>query len=506
MNDLMSSFSDPAVLLGLGAAVALLAGIGLGMALRQPLVTRLSKALDEEKARAEDHLAKLGPARDERDAAVAEQHQAALATTKVEEALRGAEIRLTDLNADLIRVRHERDALRRQTQELRTALSRLEAQQAEREQQHQSQLKLLNENRENLKKEFENLANRIFDSKGKQFSDTSKASVEAMLKPFREQIAGFQARVNEVHSESLKGNTALEAEIRKVLDVGLAMNDQASNLAQALKGDKKTTGNWGETQLQRTLEFAGLENGVHYELQAAFKDGEGKRKLPDCLIKLPDGKHMVVDSKVSLVDYDRATSAETDEERKQALTSHVRAVRNHIDDLSSKGYSDLPGIESPSFVLMFMPIEPAYIEAMKNSRELFDYGYKRNVVMVSHTTLLPILRTVSNLWMAERSNAEARAISESAGEIYNQVCLVAERLQKLGGTLHTVSNHYNDAVTGLVGKQGLYGKVDRFQQLSARASKTLPDLEPQHLQLDDDRLGIAQGTDKPGKLGHKPGE
>jgi len=364
----------------------------------------------------------------------------------------------------------------------------LQTQLHEREDRHAEQIELLNETRENLKKEFENLANKIFEDKGKSFTTTSKESLEAMLKPFREQISGFQSRINEVHSESVRGNTALEKEIQKVLDVGLEMNSQASNLAVALKGDKKTAGNWGEAQLERTLELAGLQAGDHYESQAAFRDEDGKRKLPDFVIKLPDDKNLVIDSKVSLVDYDRAIAAGTDEERTTALNAHAQAVRNHIDDLSSKDYANLPGIGSPDFVLMFMPIEPAYIEAMKHTKDLFNYGYKKGVIMVSHTTLMPILRTVANLWMIEQSNKEAKEIGSRAGDIYNQVCLVAERLHKLGNTLRAANNHYNDTVKGLVGKQGLHGKVERFAQLSTRANKEMAALESIHDDIENDRL------------------
>ena len=366
--------------------------------------------------------------------------------------------------------------------------TQLQTQQKEREDRHLEQIGLLNETRENLKKEFENLANKIFEDKGKSFSSASQASLESLLKPFREQISGFQSRINEVHSESIKGNTALEKEIQKVLDVGLEMNSQATNLTVALKGDKKAAGNWGEAQLERTLELAGLQAGEHYESQAPFRDEEGKRKFPDFIIKLPDSKNLVIDSKVSLVDYDRAISADTDEVRTESLNAHAQAVRNHIDDLSSKDYAHLPGIGSPDFVLMFMPIEPAYIEAMKHNKDLFNYGYKKGVIMVSHTTLMPILRTVANLWMIEQSNQEAKEISSRAGDIYNQVCLVAERLHKLGNTLKAANNHYNDTVKGLVGKQGLHGKVERFQQLSTRASKDMSALEPIHDEIEVQRL------------------
>ena len=421
--------------------------------------------------------------------ASAQQRGQAVALEQAQLQLQAKSSELSASTDDLTQIRAQLNASLQENTQLQT-------QQDEREDRHLEQIKLLNETRENLKKEFENLANKIFDDKGKSFTTTSQASLEVLLKPFREQITGFQTRINEVHSESIKGNTALEKEIQKVLEVGLEMNSQASNLTVALKGDKKAVGNWGEAQLERTLELAGLQAGEHYEAQAVYRDGEGKRKLPDFIIKLPDNKNLIIDSKVSLIDYDRAIGATTDEERVTALNAHAQAVRNHIDDLASKDYANLPGIGSPDFVLMFMPIEPAYIEAMKHNKGLFNYGYQKGVVMVSHTTLMPILRTVANLWMVEHSNQEAKEISSRAGDIYNQVCLVADRLHKLGNTLKAANNHYNDAVTGLAGKQGLHGKVERFQLLSTRANKDMAVLEPIHDDIENDRLeSVTETTD-----------
>src|SRR5690554_3786861 len=375
--------------------------------------------------------------------------------------------------------------------ELKTTLER-------KEEHFKEQMQQLSETKQSLTKEFENLANKIFEEKGKTFTHTSQASIDTMLKPFREQIEGFQKRINEVHDASLQGNTSLNAEIKKVLEIGLQMSKEANNLTSALKGDSQQRGAWGEAQLRRTLEMSGLIEEAHYEVQSSFKDAEGKQKQTDYLIKLPDGKHIIIDSKVALNAYDRAVGAESPEEYQLAMSEHVKAVRKHIDDLASKDYTNLVGMRSPSFVLMFMPIEPAYIEALKNNKDLFEYGYKKGIVLVSHTTLIPILRTVSNLWMIERSNAEAREISEKAGEIFNQVCVVADRLNKLGGTLKTVSNHYNNTVTALAGQQGLYGKVDRFSQLSTKVSKSLPQIEPAHTDFESERLAlIVEPLDEP---------
>ena len=236
--------------------------------------------------------------------------------------------------------------------------------------------------------------------------------------------------------------------------------------------------------------MSGLVKEVHYEKQSSFKDQDGRQKQTDYLIKLPGDKHIVIDSKVSLVSYDRAISSESGAEQAVAMNEHVKSVKKHIDDLASKDYANLIGVHSPSFVLMFMPIGPAYIEALKQSRDLFGYGYDKNIVLVSHTTLIPILRTVANLWMLDQSNNEAREISGKAGDIYNSVCTVAERLQKLGNTLNTASNHYNEAVKAISGRQGLHGKVERFTQLSGKISKTMPKLEPRHIGYETSQLSV----------------
>jgi DNA recombination protein RmuC len=366
--------------------------------------------------------------------------------------------------------------------------------------------------KQQLKIEFQNLANQILEEKGKTFAQNSQSSLDALLKPFREQIEGFQKRVNQVHDEAVRGNVSLGSEIRRVLEIGVKMSAEANNLASALKGDKKTTGNWGEVQLEKTLQLAGLVRGDHYESQPRFKDEQGNSRQPDFVVKLPDQKHMVIDSKVSLVDYDRAIAAESELESQAALDAHARAVRNHIDDLSKKDYSNLIGMHSPSFVLMFMPIEPAYIEAMKHNKDLFNYGYQRNVIMVSHTTLMPILKTVANLWMVARSNEHAQELSGRAGDIYNQVVIVAERLKKLGDTLELASRHYNSTVTAVAGQQGLYGKTSRFNELSSKANKTMPAIEPMHADFQNERLELVVAspqlelTDEEGGEEKKPGD
>jgi DNA recombination protein RmuC len=363
------------------------------------------------------------------------------------------------------------------------------------ETEHTAKLALLEDAKKVLKLEFEKAAQTLVSQGEKTLASRNQESLDQLLKPLSEKIDGFQSRVNQVHTDLTGQNAVLKTQIKQLHDMGQVMSSEASNLTQALKGDKKLVGNWGEAQLERTLELAGLRRGEHYEAQQAFKGEDGQRFLPDFVIFLPQDKHVVIDSKVSLVDYERAITADEDVARAQALAAHANAVKRHIDQLSDKDYANLAGLQSPDFVLMFMPVEPAYIEIMRTNRDLFNYGYKKNVILVSHTTLMPILRTVANLWMVERSNEEAREISDRAGDIFNAVCLVAERMENVGSALSQTTKRYNDAVKSLVGRQGLHGKVDRFQTLSTRVSKSFPeniDVLPE--QTDANQLSLA--TDK----------
>ncbi|MDH2999107.1 recombinase RmuC [Pasteurellaceae bacterium LFhippo2] len=378
------------------------------------------------------------------------------------------------------------EKLRQTEQELAELRTSLTEKQANFEEQQRNFLAV----RQQLNVDFQHLAQQILEEKSQSFAQANQSSLDLLLKPFKEQIEGFQKRVNEVHSEAIKGNANLEAEIKRVLDIGLSMSQEAQNLTTALKGNNKVAGNWGEIQLESALQSAGLLAGEHYVAQENLRDEQGRRFAPDFVLHLPDNKHLIIDSKVSLVAYDQAVRSDENFAIHQALDEHCRSLRAHIDGLSKKNYSHLVGISSPDFVLMFVPIEPAYIEAMKHDPQLFNYGYERNVILVSHTTLMPILRTVANLWRIERGNAEAREISERAGDIYNQVCTIAERLSKLGNTLTTASNQYNQTVTSLVGKQGLLGKVERFQQLSTKASQDVPQVELLNNDIDTMRLEI----------------
>ncbi|MEO0435579.1 MAG: DNA recombination protein RmuC [Pseudomonadota bacterium] len=404
------------------------------------------------------------------------------------------------LDSQYTELQKRTDQLQRERDISSTEHAALKARQQAIEDNHKQQLRLLEQSREQLRLEFENLANRIFEERGKQLSSHNQQSIESLLKPFGEQINRFQSRINEVHSQSIRGQESLAGELRNLMSVGLQMSDQADQLTQALKGDNKTAGNWGEVQLERTLQLAGLEKGVHYSSQSTLRDDDGKRKLPDFLIHLPDGKHLIIDSKVSLLAYEQAVSADSEEAKQAQLKAHAESLRRHINELASKEYASIRGLDSPELVFMFMPIESAYIEALKFNRDLFNEGYRKNIILVSHTTLLPMLKTIAGLWIAYRSNEEAREISEMAGDIYNKVSLVGQRLEDMGKTLATTTDKYNRTVTALVGKQGLLGKVDRFRSISARATTETSIPKTQNLPVEHDRLASLRANSGDGDL------
>ncbi|QLB12108.1 DNA recombination protein RmuC [Bisgaardia hudsonensis] len=449
-------------------------GLQIRLNERDEKIAYLQKELDEEQARHQTIASNITALKENFGVATAQ-------ASSLQKQLEESQQTILRKEQDFLNLTEKTTALTQELTELKTTLSEKEKNFAEQQQNFA-------ETKKHLETEFQNLANRILEEKSQRFNQTNQASLDNLLKPFREQIEGFQKRVNEIHSESLKGNAGLEAEIKKVLQIGLNMSQEANNLTSALKGEKKTLGNWGEMQLERALQLAGLVENEHYVAQEHFKDQDGKNKYPDFILHLPDNKHLIIDSKMSLVAYESAVNSEDEIQRNQFLREHVKAIKNHIDELSSKDYSNLIGMRSPNFVLMFVGIEPAYIEAMKMETGLFNYGYQKNVILVSHTTLMPILRTVANLWRIERGNTEAREISERAGEIYNQICLVAERLAKLGATLSTVSTHYNSTVTALAGNQGLIGKAERFKTLSAKANKQMPNVELIHNDLNVEKL------------------
>ncbi|KZZ19220.1 hypothetical protein A3752_02180, partial [Oleiphilus sp. HI0081] len=408
--------------------------------------------------------------------------------------------RLEAQGEQCLNLHDELQSSRLQVVDLNRNNARLEAVIEERDRAMIQQREQFESQKKSLQSEFENLANRIFDEKGKRITKDNQLSIEGVLKPFREQITEFRHRVDGIQKENHESAGSLKKELEILRNLNAQMSQDAQNLTTALKGDKKTLGNWGEVQLERSLQVAGLVKDQHYRTQVHLKDDKGRAYFLDFLIDLPDNQHLIIDSKASLVAYESAISAETEAQRELAMNNYIQALRVHVKELSEKNYSRLKGINCPSFVLMFLPLEAAYIEGLKHSPELYEEAYRENIILVSHTTLLPILKTVSNIWRLQNSQNDALALSEKAGEIYNHVCVVAERLQKLGGSLLSSNNHYNNVLISLVGQQGLHGKVERFQEMSIEANKRMPQLEPLNKDVELERLdrvlldGLPEGS------------
>ena len=331
---------------------------------------------------------------------------------------------LRALEAELKMLDDEKDQLDKQVIALSTQLNFEQQYKELQEEQNKQQL-------QELARRFELLSNRLLDEKGRALLERNQGSLEQVLRPFRERLDLFQQRINDLHGQSLQGHSAISEQIKQLMNAGLRIGAEAEALTRALKGDKKALGNWGELQLESALQQAGLEKDRHYKTQVAFRQESGQRLLPDVVVYLPDDKELVIDSKVSLVDYQAAITADDEERANYYLQRHVKAVRQHIDDLSAKDYSQLPGLNSPGFVMLFMPIEAAFIEALKADEALYHYAFNKNIILTSQTTLLPLLKTVAYLWLRSDSHQQALALGDEAMAIYNQAALVAQHMSCL---------------------------------------------------------------------------
>jgi DNA recombination protein RmuC len=334
-------------------------------------------------------------------------------------------------------------------------------------------LKLLLDAEVRLNTQFENLAGKIFDDRSKQFTEHHKTSLDHIVTPLREQLGEFKQRIEAVYDNENKDRISLREEIVSLRRDTAQMNQEALNLTRALKGDKKTQGNWGEMILEKVLEKSGLRKGIEYETQGAFRDEDNKLFKPDVIVRLPEDKDVIIDSKVSLLAYERYCSTEEDQERITALKQHTDAVREHIKGLSNKDYSGLKGIRSLDFVLLFMPIEAAFIAAFQADERLFTDAFEHKIIVVTPTTLLATLRTVENIWRYERQNENARAIADKAGSVYDKICGFVEDLDKLGKQLSTVHATYDGVMNKLTqGHGNLINQASSFVELGVKVKKT----------------------------------
>jgi len=357
-------------------------------------------------------------------------------------------------------------------------------------------LALLEHNRDALKQEFENLANRIFEQKSERFTQQTRTSLDTLLNPFRDQLQDFRKRVEDVYTTETRDRQALRSEIKSLQDLNRQITEEAANLTRALKGDKKIQGNWGELILERVLEKSGLRKGIEYETQGSYRDSENQLLRPDVVVNLPDSRNLVIDSKVSLLAYQKWVTEEDDSAREEALNNHVEAVRNHIRTLSEKDYSQLSGLHSPDFVFLFMPIEPAFVAAFQQDENLFSEAFERKIIVVTPTTLLATLRTIENIWRYERQSQNARLIAERAGAVYDKLRVFVEAMERLGVQLHTAQATYDSAMNTLTkGRGNLIAQANRFVELGVRVKKELPKAITDQAEVDADQQAHPEEPD-----------
>jgi DNA recombination protein RmuC len=328
---------------------------------------------------------------------------------------------------------------------------------------------------ENFRNEFKNLANEILEEKSKKFTEQNKEKLDALLKPLGEKISEFQKRVEENHKEDIRGRSALDQHLKTLQDLNLKMSEEAKNLTKALKGDTKQQGSWGEVILQRILEKSGLRKGFEYETQESSTTEDGRRLQPDVIVHLPDEKKLVIDSKVSLTAYEKYASADELNEQQSALKHHISSLRAHVKGLSNKNYEQIHGFSSPDFVLMFIPIEPAFGLAMQNDPDLYNEAFDRNIIIVSPTTLLATLATIENVWKQEYQNKNAMEIAARGGALYDKFVLFVESLKDVGNRIQQTQRSYDEALNRLSSGSGnLVRQAEMLKELGAKASKKLP--------------------------------
>ena len=326
---------------------------------------------------------------------------------------------------------------------------------------------------EKFTKEFENLANKILDEKSSKFTEQNKLNITSILNPLKEKIEVFEKKVSESQKESIGMHSALKEQLNSLKDLNIQMSKEAINLTKALKGDSKTQGDWGETQLEILLEKANLAKGIHFTTQGGYRDEEGRLKKPDFIINLPDNRHLIVDSKVSLTNYEAYFNEEDEKQKGVYLKKHIESIRKHIKELSDKKYESLYEINTPDYVLMFVPIEPAYLLALSNNNQLYLEALDKNVVLVSTSTLLATLSTVSSMWRQENQKKNVLEIANQAGRLYDQFVNLTDDLIKVGNQLKTVQGSYDTSMKKLTGKGNLIKKVEKIKELGAKTSKIM---------------------------------
>ncbi|WP_284446864.1 DNA recombination protein RmuC [Fluviibacter phosphoraccumulans] len=341
--------------------------------------------------------------------------------------------------------------------------------------QSNEKLALLQSAREELTHQFKNLANDILEEKSKRFSEQNQQSLCQLLDPLKTKLQEFQGKVEQVYVQEGKDRSALAEQVRQLMELNKTVSQEANNLTKALKGSNKTQGNWGELVLERVLEGSGLRKGEEYDVQESHTLPDGRRLQPDVVVHLPDDRHLVIDAKATLVAYEDYANAEDEKHRDAALKRHLDAVRSHIKGLSDKNYQDLYGLKSLDFVLMFIPIEPAFMLAVTHDRDLFMDAWNKNVLLVSPSTLLFVVRTVANLWRQEAQTRNAQDIAKRGAELYDKLAGFVEDMESLGTRLNQAQKDYDGAINKLsTGRGNLIRQAEMLKKLGVKPSKSLP--------------------------------
>lgn len=376
----------------------------------------------------------------------------------------------------LLQVNNEKETIRTEKEVLAIQLSKKEVDFENLWERNKEQKQEVEQLQEKFTKEFENLANKILDEKSNKFTEQNKENMKNILSPLQEKILHFEKKVEDTHKESIDYHAALRQQILGLREMNEQMSKETINLTKALKGDSKLQGNWGELVLERVLEKSGLEKGREYEVQQSFTNEEGTRILPDVIINLPDGKKMVVDSKVSLTAYERFVNEENDETKANYLKEHVNSIKRHVEQLSAKNYQDIYTMESPDFVLLFIPIEPAFALALNEDSSIYNKAFEKNIVIVTPTTLLATLRTIDSMWTNQKQQENAIEIARQAGALYDKFEGFVSDLIKIGKKMDEAKSEYGNAMNKLVdGKGNLVTSVEKLKKMGAKAKKALPE-------------------------------
>ena len=374
----------------------------------------------------------------------------------------------------------EREKLSEALRSLESSRAYLQAQQEKIEEQ-KSEIK---NNQEKFNKDFELIASRILEEKSIKFTEHSRANLDLIIKPLRENIKTFEDKVDKVYKAESDERNILRGHINQLIEQSNLMNQETKNLTRALKGDSKKQGNWGELILERVLERSGLVKDQEYRIQASHQSSDGSRFQPDVVIDLPDDKHLIIDAKVSLIAYERLVNCESDEDRNLFTKQHIGSIRNHIIELSSKNYSDLYKINSPDFVMLFIPIESSFSIAVQHDAELFNFAWEKHVVIVSPSTLLATLRTIASMWKQERQNRNVMEIARLSGEMYDKFIGFMSDMEGIGKNIKQSQDAYDKAINKLSsGRGNLSTTAEKIKKLGARTGKQL---DQKFISEDDD--------------------